>query len=229
MAVTYDASTTLIGNVTNSSVSHTVTTGLANTVLYVAIGVDNTTDINPVVKYAGATVTQIAENTGTGRYLWVGQLVAPASGANTLTASVLSTTSWMMIITSYGGVDQATPNDTASVFNTASATSFSTTLSSATGNICAGWLCLNGNNTITNGAGQTARVSCAATSVGAQLYLTDEVGAASVTLSISWATPAALAAFVCFDINAAAAATVAGGILSSGVFGDRIFGTGVFT
>ena len=132
------------------------------------------------VTYNAVAATSVSTATnGNGPVASLWRLVAPDTGANTVSMDVTSQVTSSGGAVSYTGVDQTTPFGTAATATGASTTP-SVVVSSASGELVVDALS-SGGNTPTAGAGQTSRIALANF-----FGMSEEAGAASVTMS--WTT-----------------------------------------
>lgn len=150
----FDAVTTDVdGDVTSLSTSHTAT----GSNRYVLIGIFTNNEVGVTATYGGVSCTQVAV-TGAFNELRLFELIAPATGSQTVTATFDGTSNACgMGIISFTDVHQSTPRrDTDSTF--LESTSISLTLDSIVGDLIvdvAGGI----TNAITADGAQTERVS----------------------------------------------------------------------
>lgn len=145
------------------------------------------------VDYGGDALTLLAEETVAGSNtvtLSVWYLVAPAMGANTITflGDASTNTSWACGAISYTGVNQTTPYSASFTTNAAASTDVSDAITSAAGEIVVDFVGAYLPTAIGVGAGQTKRVDITETAVDPHLGISDEDGAASVTMSWRFTT-----------------------------------------
>lgn len=184
MAIAKDATSSAHAQGASSlSWSHTCTG--SDLLLLVHSGTNGTPVSTSGVTYNGVALTSRWSDSRSWTAASGWSLVAPATGANTvaITLSAAEDTEFGQAI-SYTGVDQTTPHGTAQVANGASTAPAVPTLTSATGEICVGFL-MTSDAAITSGSGQTAEISDV--NFASDSAQTDsEPGAASV--DITWTT-----------------------------------------
>ena len=186
MALAHDAVSALDWESgTPQTVSHTITG--SDTYLFVSVFWDRDGVVNDgAVSYNSVNVPQVV-TIGTRPQLKVFGLVAPASGANTVSVTVGTDpkNQMNMMNTSYNGVDQTTPIGT---FSTASGNLADMTVdvaSTTAGNLVVDFATKEGTGTDpTVGASQTARIAQGATGFEMNAGTSDE--AASGTITMSW-------------------------------------------
>jgi hypothetical protein len=117
-------------------------------------------------------------------------LKAPATGAHNIVATITSANDGVSAMgVSFTGVDQTTPTGTANTATNGSASTATVNITSAAGELVVDGLAVGATGTVTVGAGQTQRNSVVV--VGEHSgKSSEEAGAASVTMSWSWATGA---------------------------------------
>lgn len=158
MAIAKDATSSAHAQGASSlSWSHTCTG--SDLLLLVHSGTNGTPVSTSGVTYNGVALTSRWSDSRSWTAASGWSLVAPATGANTvaITLSAAEDTEFGQAI-SYTGVDQTTPHGTAQVANGASTAPAVPTLTSATGEICVGFL-MTSDAAITSGSGQTAEIS----------------------------------------------------------------------
>lgn len=192
MAVALDGSSGV--TTTASSVSFTShTVAGTDRVGYCGINFDGTTDLNPTGTYAGVAFGAIIAEpgAGTGQYIGVMHLVAPATGANTVAlSSIVGGSTVEVIFVTFTGADQTTPHDAAvtGVSTTAVASPTNTgAISTTTGDLVFDLFTVNNAAVVTDfnpGASQTtiAERTGGGTGFGTS-YLASN---GSVTMSWSW-------------------------------------------
>ena len=190
----YDTSTTAtLSAGTSKTFSHTCSAS-ANRLLLVRINIPlNSDDQVSGVTYNGVAMTRIERKVYPGEpfssYLYY--LIAPANGANDVVVSFSTTVRAVMAAVSFTGVHQTTPYRT-QTSTTAESTSYSTTYTSATGELVLSFLDGrdgSGGDTpaVTAGAGQTERYDVTGPPASGGevplIELSTEPGATSVTMS----------------------------------------------
>lgn len=137
------------------------------------------------ITYNGVAMTAIPSSAITGTYaVGLYGLIAPASGANTVSISVSGNVEIGFGAMSFTGADQTTPFGTA---NTATGTSTtpSVTVSSASGEIVVDTGQIFHSGTLSVGGGQTSRWSSISTGGWVKHFGSTEPGDTSVTMSWS--------------------------------------------
>lgn len=193
MAIAYDATSGLTTGWTyGDTFSHTCTGSDRLLLVWVFFDRGNGTYNVSSLTYAGVAMTQVATFAYGYRYLELWRLVAPAAGTANIAATynnVGPTAKVIIRAFSYTGVSQDAP-----LGATSSATGFGTTatlvVSSASGELVTdaiGGLSAGAN--IVVGSGQTSRYESDNGTTGIQAVgCSEEAGAASVTMSWTWAT-----------------------------------------
>ena len=201
MAVAFDACTSGSGTGTSISFSHTCTG--SDLVLYVYVVVAANADFNPAVTYNSVSLTLLQERVADAYYIALFRLVAPATGANTVAVTSLPGGGQEAVIAvSFTGVHQSTPDDTPVYSASASATSVSDNVSSATGNMVLDGVSVQGDRAITAGADQTVPANGTVDQTQVETAVSYDSGAATNTMSWSW-TGNARVGHIAIDINAA--------------------------
>ena len=185
MALAFDAVTSGQANGAGPfTLSHT--TSGADRVLVVGVIIHAGAGITITsVTYNGVAMTVIPSSTITGTYaVSLYGLIAPASGANTVSISISGNAEIGFGAMSLTGADQTTPFGTA---NTATGTSTtpSVTVSSASGEIVVDTGQIFHSGTFSVGAGQTSRWSSFSTGGWVKHFGSTEPGDTSVTMSWS--------------------------------------------
>ena len=205
MAIVYDNASFADGNSASPSVSHTA----SGTDRFVAIGIlalgDETIS---AISYGSQTPTLIRRfnlGFGSSTTIWLYGLVAPATGAQTISVTKSASSLWGIGAVSYTGVDQTTPYDAYAEFENNSASPITVDVASAIGDLVVD-LALVANSTATVGAGQTARINTnAAGDLGFRSFcMSEEAGAASVTMSWTSSGPAGRSGIIAVPLNASA-------------------------
>ncbi len=180
MAIVFDAaSSTSNGGVTSLSLSHTAT-GSDRVVLF---GVYHEATTVSALTYGGVqSASLIRDHSAADMSLY--QLVAPATGAQTVQLNFAGTSSrCALLVVSYTGVDQTTPFAT-DVEATTATTTLTVNATSDTGQLVVD-LAAYGENNITVDAGQTARIELDDfTGVNRSIGMSEKAGAA--TTSMTW-------------------------------------------
>lgn len=187
MALTATLGTTAEGTGTTASAPLTITDA-ANQTLVVGLLWDDPGPYNPTVTYNGDALTQLAETTGSGRYIWVGALANPDAGAEyTIAVSaspVFDNRAWRLIAVILEDSDQTTPLEGAQVYESNASTATSCTTTSATGDLVLSFGAINNKVNAAcspTGTGQTT-IGTAANADGACYFCACyTAGAASVT------------------------------------------------
>lgn len=192
MAVAFDAASTGGGNAPNTTAitwSHTCTG--ANLVLLVVVALRSDTATGTTITYNSVALTLVRRlQQGTrGVTLEVWRLIAPATGANTVSVAASANVVTAAAAISYTGVDQTTPVGTEVTNDAASGNPSISSWNGGNANDVA-FACAT---TGLNGAGSTLNVSGAQTqrankeqdnaSVYIRLNCADQTGGASVTSS----------------------------------------------
>ncbi len=192
MAIAFDAASQgTVSSGTSLTVSHTCTG--ASRVLMVGVdtfdlGEDNGPQ-NPTLTYDTIALTSLVNTTytpdGSGR-ITLYRLTAPTELADDIVVTLTGDSDEIVLgATSYTGVDQTTPNDTAAAVFVTDATVITQDISSETGDLVIDFVSWY-NQTITIGSGQTARVENDGGSTNDSLFGSSEPGAGTVTMSWSW-------------------------------------------
>lgn len=205
-----------------SSLSWTHTCTGSDLLLMVHSGTNGTPVSTSGVTYAAVALTSrwSGSRNWTAASGW--SLVAPATGANTvaITLSASEDTAFGQAI-SYTGVDQTTPHGTGATANGASTAPTVPTLTSATGEVCLGFL-MTSDTAITSGAGQTAEISDI--NFASDSAQTDsEPGAASV--DITWTTAGGPWTCGGIPIKPASGASTAGRLVSGCLVNGLLMGS----
>lgn len=193
MAIAVDgtpSSTFTNGGASSMSWSHT--TSGTNRALYVVVLYDFELSSSPTgVTYNSVAMTSVATTSSSHQGISIWQLVAPATGSNTIvvTASATDMLAYAAGI-SFTGVDQSTPSGTAVVANDVGVNiNTSLTVSSATGEIVLGGcqFRLGGGTCIYDSAGTEFDTTVGESDqiVGSFVYLD---GASSVAVNWHWST-----------------------------------------
>ncbi len=187
--VTQTATATVDLDAGTTSLSTSISsTGSTDAVVIGVFGEGQTA--NPTITFGGQTPTLIQRNDAFEPYLWLYYVLPSGSGSQTITVTFGASCGRCALgAVAYSGVDQTTPIGTGVLGNTSSATTHSVTVTSATGGMVAD-VALVGWSDITVGAGQTVRYDQDDfLSVFRSFGMSDEAGAASVTMS--WTTTTA--------------------------------------
>jgi hypothetical protein len=192
MAIAYDATSGAArGWVTSDSFSHTCTG--ANRLLLVWVFFDRGNGAYNVssMTYAGASMSQATTFAFGTKYAEVWQLIAPTEGANTLAATynnVGPTAKVIIRAFSYTGVDQTTPLG-AGTSATGATNTATIAVSSATDELVTDMVSVQSYaQNLAAGDGQTSRYeSDASANTITAIGFSDEAGAASVTMSWTFA------------------------------------------
>ena|SRR3990167_984727 len=230
MAIAVDATSQgEIASGTSLTVAHTCTG--SNRALYVAVTAFFSPPPTVTATYAGVAMTQKASTlfgSGDAERITLLELVAPATGANNIVVTASGTAEIVLAALSLTGVDQTTPSGVGTTVATDGVTSTSLVKVSETDDLvldAVAWY----NQTITVGAGQTQQVLNNNGASMDSIAISTEPGAASVTMSWSWAAsenPGQCA----ININQAAAdgasiTPTAGAAVLAGVAPTRVVGT----
>lgn len=203
-APTFDATAESTGTGTSLSFSHTVTG--TNTFMIITLGLDRAsseTDPNGSCTYNSVAVPQITEQ-ATNQWLEWHELVAPTDGANTAACTWTGTgDAALMFVVSYTGVDQADPSDTP-VQSGGTQTSETDDVTSATGDLVVDAININSGAALTGGD-QTERAENA-NGGNVSGGISEEAGAATVTMSWSWDATSQRVSHISVNLNAVAAA-----------------------
>ena len=159
MAIAFDASSGVwAGGVTSQTVSHTCTG--SDRCLVVNVVVDGT-DTCTGVTYNGVAMTQTGKVlAGSYRYIYVYTLLAPATGANNIVASISSSGFLEVNAASYTGVAQTgQPEATVTNSGSSGASTLTTTVTTLTDNAWAVMSVLGTAGALAAGAGTTKRAS----------------------------------------------------------------------
>lgn len=198
-AVAFDNKATA-GPTTSSSPSITSASTTGSNLIGIAWFAHNdntTTFITGTPTWGGSNmtyVTRVVLSAGTGRVLEMWRIVAPATGAQTVSGTWATSVRWKMAAITYTGVDQTTPLGTAVTATTTLGTSVTVDISSASGElVISGVLNNDGTTALTQGAGETERFEDNSGANDVAIAGSDEAGAATVTMSYSgsndrWAT-----------------------------------------
>ena len=191
MAIAYDATSGVAtGWTTSDSFSHTCTGSDRLLLVWVFFDRGNGTYTVSSATYNGVSLSQVTTFGNGAQYVELWRLVAPATGANTLALSYNNagpTAKVAVRAVSYTGVDGTTPLGSLSSATGTSKTP-TVTLSSASGELVADFVSpYSAGIDLTVGSGQTSRAEVDNASSGFVCYgVSDEAGAASVTMSWSW-------------------------------------------
>ena len=191
MAITHDASTsgTMGAAVATLTISHTCSASAKILVARVHCNsLGSTLPSSFSASYNGVALTQIALVQKTDVTVWVGYLLNPASGANSLVASWTTAQSRAQLCAS--SYTEVTGIGTYAS-NTGVGNTMSATVSSVTGEVVVDAVTVGypgGDYSLTVGAGQTSRTSLADYTIGTGG--SQEAGATSTVMSWSWTDPA---------------------------------------
>lgn len=216
MAIAYDATSGAARSwVTSDSFSHTCANDGLDRLLLVWVFFDrgNGTYNVSSLTYAGVSLTQYATFNNGSQFGELWYLANPASGANTLSATYNNAGPAAKVLIralSYTGVDAATPLGTLVSAYAGSGTTATATASSASGELVADYVFVfSSGQTLTVGAGQTARVEIEEGAIGYGAHgWSDEAGAASVAMTWTFNTDAWMATAVPIKPAGGAAAGV---------------------
>lgn len=195
-------------NGTSLGWTHVIGAG-SDRVLYAALGLDGSGNVNPVATFAGVAGTRLTNLFGQqdlALFRWINPPVGSGSIAMTWDSAFVPTG----VSLSLTGVDQTTPdNGTPTTFEAATGTSVSHSVASAVGNYVIDALSLNAGALATTsaGIGQTdvgSEAAAAATFVG----MSFKDGAASTTMGWTWTTTSTRNAHALLSVNASAGATL---------------------
>lgn len=191
--IAYDnagASTYAGASTTSGTLSFTTGSG-SNRVLYVCIshdqGADNYVDS---VTYNSVSMTELYDVAPSPGFvpMVVYRLVAPSAGTfNVSVTFTFSVTANVIAAVSYSGVDQGTPDDGVDAANGENSQP-SNTVTSAVNDVVVDCLAAVADMALTEGAGQTERLDQSWASGGGRMGISEEAGAASVTMSWTLAT-----------------------------------------
>ena|SRR3990167_1611854 len=230
MAIAIDATSQgEVASGTSLTVSHTCSG--ADRLLLVAVSeFFSPTPALSTATYAGVAMTRVGTilfGSVNAERATLFSLAAPATGANNIVVTAgQAATEIVLAATSWTGVDQTTPLDTAGTTAPDNVTSVSQAIASAVDDLVVdmvGWY----NQTITVGAGQTLRVENNNAATVNSVAVSTEPGAASVTMSWSWAA-AEYPGHIAVNMNAAAAGGMtpaAGSLVLAGAAPSRVIGT----
>ena len=204
MPIAIDATSTQTGGeaaFTTLSWSHT--TSGDDRILYVEVAFGPTTaETVSSITYNSVALTEvISENGGDNNRISIWRLIAPATGANTVLVTMsASTLRGCAAAISLTGVDQTTPDDTASAGTATDTTPTINITNSATDDLVLGFLNFRNETAATVGAGQTTRVTQTGNPTSQNLYCSSEPGAAG-TITISWSGASNLWKIAAFSVN----------------------------
>lgn len=185
--------------------------------LFTAAIVDASTDENPTQTWDGGAMTAVGEVIGSS----TSQPDAVFKQVNPNLGTLNLRTTWDVdgggnilgvVAVCLSGVNQTTPNDAATAVDAGGVTSISSDISSETGDLVIDFVGVNGDPTITAGAGQTERANFLVqqdgqpASGGTKVGCSTEPGGATVTMSWSWSASSSRTSRVVFNINAASVA-----------------------
>lgn len=193
MAITYDATSGNIGLwVTSDSFAHTCTGDDRLLLAWVFFDRGNGAYNVSSLSYGGASLTQFETYNNGNEYVELWRLVNPAAGSNTIVATynnIGPTAKAAIRVVSYTGVNQTTPLGTL-VSAAGTSKTPSVTVSSASGEVVADFVDVySAGFNLAVGDDQTARWEGDAATNGLRAFgISDESGAASVTMSWSIAT-----------------------------------------
>jgi hypothetical protein len=213
----FDAVSTDTSATGSCSFSHTVAVQ-SDRVLYVAVNVDTNTDVSASATYNSVAMSLVVALSAQ-QYLAVFQLVAPATGTNTVAVTYTGSIGGVCHARSYYGVDQSTPTGSPVTSEAATGTTVSNDVASATGNLVVDFVGINNNTAaqVTEGAGQTERGLAEADGPATTtLSGSDEAGAATVTMSWSWVTTHRNA-HIAFSLNAVGAGATRTNFIGGGL------------
>jgi hypothetical protein len=144
MAIAVDTTGQGYANATSLTYSHTC----SGSSRYLIVGWYEFTNSRTVssVKYAGADMTLIGEQTadGSGGYVRQYGLANPASGANNIVITLSGTNQIFATSASYTGVDQTTPNPNSSTTGSVTGTGFNVSSPSVT--VDQSWIAMHGRS-----------------------------------------------------------------------------------
>jgi hypothetical protein len=211
MAIAFNAASTgETGSGPSLTVSHACSG--SDRVLVVTVSTWTTTDPapTPTATYNGVSMTQITTHAfpftlvDSFARITMFRLVAPATGANDIVISS-ATAEIVLSAASYTGVDQTTPFDTPSATDINQPTStISQVISSETGDMVIDGIIGFDMGTVSAGAGQTQRAANNNGGTVNSTFMSEEAGAASVTMSDSWTNAIEDVGQIAVNMNAAA-------------------------
>ena len=183
MAVTYDAVSTINNNSAGPSTTSHTCTG-SDRLLVVCLSFYHPSSVVTALTYNGVALSLFGGFSDFQYNSEIWYLVAPATGANTLSVTFSGSGTYEMGLSahSFTGVDQSTP---LAAFTSGSGTSTtpSIAVSSAADQIVIDSLCITHSGTLTVGAGQTERSNFIGSGGTIRHGASTETGAASTTMS----------------------------------------------
>lgn len=192
MAIAVDAvsSAYVASSVTSISWSHTLASDAD--CLYVALSIDGgggTYSYNATCTANGTSMTRVHEG-NTNQYLAVFRLLAPTTGTITIAASWTGAHFPASAALSLKGVQQTTPEGAVSSSTNASGSSYSHTITSATGDMVLTFGSINNTVTsITATGSATSQVQSNTNGAGGTLVaIASAAGGASITVGHSWSS-----------------------------------------
>lgn len=190
----FDTATTNIGTgISNLTLSHTAGGADRLAIAVVAWRRNDTQDVSAFT-YGGSGMTLVLTESGSGfvavemRYF-----IAPANSSQTVSVTLTNTaTQIALAVATYTGVHQVTPIGTpVSASQAGVGSSLSDTVISAVEDLCVDGICVRRDSTgLTPDVPQTQRANAFSGSTEAHVNvgISDEVGAASVTMGWTWTT-----------------------------------------
>jgi hypothetical protein len=205
--VAFDAASS--SSTTGSSLSFAHTTGAgSDQALYLCIAIDATSNFTLSATYNSVALTaEVGELSGAGRYVWLGRLLSPSSGSNTVNIPSLpgAGTQVIAIAMTFNNVLASDPDD-APLSESGTATSGTESgISSAAGDMVASCLSLDATAGLAANMGQTIPTNGSVDTAGLEGAASYESGAASVDVGYTWTSSVAFG-MLSWNMNAAVAA-----------------------
>ena len=225
VVIAHDVTTSVMGTGASVTQSHTVGTTQGNRFILVGVSFRSSAAQSvSTITYGGQSLTRLSF-THTAAYsraeLW--SLVNPPTGANNVVVTFSASVTYVVGISSYYNVHQTTPWGTAATAS-GNSTTASVVVTSAVGELVVDVVEKNKDDElVTVGAGQTQRWnrvnSVTNKNIGAG---SEEVGAASVTMSWTWPTTSRDWAIVAAPLKPATSSTVTFASLTDAVRGTAL-------
>ena len=207
MAITYQTNASADGNSTNPAVTSANAAG-ANRFSLIGIYAGGDETISAISR-GGQTPTLIRRYnlaSGSSNTLWLYGLVNPDAGAQSISVTKSAASLWAIAEALYTGVHQSTPYGTEAVADNSGTTPISVAVSSAVGELVVD-VTIGASNVAAVGAGQTSRLNTDfAGNLGYRSFcMSEEAGAASVTMSWDLTGPSGRSGIIALPLIAAAA------------------------
>ncbi len=202
-----------LGATTSTSFTAAFTCTGTNLILHVGVFTVSG-DVVTGVTYGGVSMTQIKkEIPATGQYLYLYELVAPATGANNVVVSASSSITMFIDAISHTGAAQTGQPDASNIGKSSSTTDFSTSVTTIADNC---WLVMY----VRTGTGMTAKAGTTLRSgVNNTVQMCDSNGAKTPAGSYSLGVTLSSASY-CTELVVSIAPAVAAGIATQVNIGD---------